>query len=58
MPVLILHAAIACARLLTPRRFTETIQRMLTNIAVAQATTRWVAMAASEQQEGPVSIVD
>ncbi|MDV7243381.1 MULTISPECIES: hypothetical protein [Rhodococcus] len=51
MPVIILHAAIAFAMLLTPRRVAETIQRMLTNIAVAQATARWLAMAASENQE-------
>lgn len=49
MPVLILDAAIAFARLLAPRRVTETIQRMLTNIAIAQSTTRWLAMTASEQ---------
>lgn len=49
MPVLILHAAIEFARLLTPRGITETIQRILTNIAIAQTTTRWLAMAASEQ---------
>jgi hypothetical protein len=30
---------------------------MLTNIAIAPATTRWVAMAASEQQEA-LFIVD
>lgn len=51
MPVLILHAAIAVARLLTPRRVTETIQRMLTNIAIMQTTTRWLAMAPSDNQE-------
>jgi hypothetical protein len=51
MPVLILHAAIAFARLLTPRRVTETIQRMLTNIAIARTTTRWLVMTASDDQE-------
>ncbi|WP_204165012.1 hypothetical protein [Rhodococcus oxybenzonivorans] len=49
MHVLILHAAIAFARLLTPQGVTEVIQRTLANIAIAQATRRWLAMAANEQ---------
>ena len=47
MPVLILDATIAFAKLLTPRCVTESIQRIFTNIVIAQATMRWVAMAAS-----------
>ncbi|SED98156.1 hypothetical protein SAMN04490220_6253 [Rhodococcus jostii] len=49
MPALIFHAAIAIARLLTPRGVIETIQRMLTDIAIARATTRWLIMAAEQQ---------
>lgn len=51
MPLLILHAVIACAILITPRRAIAWIQRILTNVAVARADARWIAMSASAQQE-------
>jgi len=51
MPALIFHAAIAIARLLTPRGVIETVQRMLTHIAVTRATTRWLTMAAEQQKD-------
>ena len=51
MPLLILHAVIACVSLITPRRTAASIQRFLTNIAVAQSTARWLATAANAQHE-------
>ena len=51
MPVLTFPGAVTFARLLTHGGVTETIHRALTNIAIARATTRWLAIATSEQQE-------
>ncbi|MDT2006448.1 hypothetical protein FXW78_20335 [Rhodococcus opacus] len=50
MPLLVLHAAIACVGLIAPRRATS-IQQILTNCAIARANARWLAIAASAQQE-------
>lgn len=51
MPMLILHAVIAVASLLTPRRIPVSIQRIITGIAVAHANSRWLAMVGSVQEE-------
>ncbi len=51
MPMLIIHAAIAFASLITPRRATASIQRILTSFAVARANARWLAIAASAHLE-------
>lgn len=51
MPMLILHAVIAVASLLIPRRIPVSIQRIITGIAVAQANARWIAMVGSAQEE-------
>lgn len=51
MPMLIIHAAIACVTQFAPRRAAVSIQRFLTNIAVARADARWLATAVSAQYE-------
>jgi hypothetical protein len=51
MPLLIVHAVIACVSLITPRRATASIQRVLTSIARERANARWLAMAAGPQHE-------
>lgn len=45
MPLLIIHAAVALASLITPRRATAPIQRILSRIAVSRANARWLVMA-------------
>ncbi|PBC51310.1 hypothetical protein CJ177_36215 [Rhodococcus sp. ACPA1] len=55
MPLLIIHAVIACVSLITPRRATESIQRIFTNIALARANARYLAVAASGTQHEPSS---
>lgn len=51
MPMLIIQAVIAGVSLLTPRHATESIRRILTNIALVQANARWITMAAGAQEE-------
>lgn len=51
MRLLIIDAAIACATLIAPRRTAVSIKRILTDIAVARADARWLAMVASTQEE-------
>ncbi|ANS32529.1 hypothetical protein R1CP_39730 (plasmid) [Rhodococcus opacus] len=47
MPLLIIHAVIAFASLITPQRATASIQRILTSIAITRAYARWLAVVAS-----------
>ncbi|PBC56452.1 hypothetical protein CJ177_12455 [Rhodococcus sp. ACPA1] len=51
MRLLIMDAAIACATLIAPRRTAVSIERILTDIAVARANARWLAMVASTPEE-------
>lgn len=51
MHTLLVHAAIGFARVITPRRTATVMQRILTNIAVAHATARWIAMVGGAHQE-------
>jgi hypothetical protein len=51
MPLLIIHAVIACVTLITPNHVTASIQRILARIAVARANARWLAMVANAQRE-------
>jgi hypothetical protein len=51
--MLIIHALIACARLITPRRITASIQQIFFTIAVARANARWFAVASSAHHERP-----
>ena len=51
MPLfLIFHAAVACATVVT-RLIIAPFQQILTDSAVARADARWLAMAASGQQD-------
>lgn len=53
MPLLIIHAVLACVSLITPSRAIESLRRILVNIALARANARWLAMAAGAQHESP-----
>ena len=52
MQTLLVHAAIGFARVITPRRTAALMQRLVTNIAVAHATARWIAMVGCAQEAG------
>ncbi|OYD70393.1 hypothetical protein BDB13_4007 [Rhodococcus sp. OK302] len=51
MRMLIIHAVIACTRLITPRPTAAVIQQVFTDIAIAQANSRWMDIVAGTEEE-------
>jgi len=48
--MLVIHALIAFTRLITPRPMAAAIQQVFTDIAIAQANSRWIAMVTAQEE--------